>query len=332
MMGTQAGADISSLEAKLVRFLRRRGRGTHRGDLAATVRHCLADAVQQLHPRTARPDAGAASIAGSAARWAREGVALETVLGAYHEGIRQGLEFLADHTTAGDAPGDSAEQLLAGTQLMVRVLELVTVTASAAYLDEHRLVAREHQTAAQTLVSALLSGHGASALARRTGIAVAPAYQVVALAIPPHPDELDAGIGAVSAGRRKLRRVQAALAAPLGSRSLSLLSADGGTVLIPQDPVSAFAPSPAMTGEVLAVVGEAAEVALTAVVISGATERIPELAGRAHDVLEHIRGAGHPAGLYRITEGGEPDGGEADHGRYLPVADAAATVRIGRSA
>lgn len=331
MMGTQAGADISSLEAKLVRFLRRRRRGTHGGDLAATVRHCLAEAVQQLHPRTAHPGAGAASIAGSAARWAREGIALETVLGAYHEGIRQGLEFLADHATADDASDASAQQLLAGTQLMVRVLELVTVTASAAYLDEHRLVAREHQTAAQTLVSALLSGHGASALARRTGIAVAPAYQVVALAIPPHPDELDSGIGAVSAGRRKLRRVQAALAAPLGSRSLSLLSADGGTVLIPQDPVSAFAPSPAMTGEVLEVVGEAAEVALTAVVISGPTERIPDLAGRAHDVLEHVRGAGHPAGLYRITEGGETDSGEAGQWRYLPVA-AADAARFGRSA
>ncbi|TLG15756.1 transcriptional regulator [Nocardia cyriacigeorgica] len=330
-MGTQAGADISSLEAKLVRFLRRRRRGTHGGDLAATVRHCLAEAVQQLHPRTAHPGAGAASIAGSAARWAREGIALETVLGAYHEGIRQGLEFLADHATADDASDASAQQLLAGTQLMVRVLELVTVTASAAYLDEHRLVAREHQTAAQTLVSALLSGHGASALARRTGIAVAPAYQVVALAIPPHPDELDSGIGAVSAGRRKLRRVQAALAAPLGSRSLSLLSADGGTVLIPQDPVSAFAPSPAMTGEVLEVVGEAAEVALTAVVISGPTERIPDLAGRAHDVLEHVRGAGHPAGLYRITEGGETDSGEAGQWRYLPVA-AADAARFGRSA
>ncbi len=332
MMGTQAGADISSLEAELVRFLRRRRNGTSGGDLAATARQCLAEAVQQMHPRTARPGAGAASIAGSAARWAREGIALETVLGAYHEGIRQGLEFLADHTTADDAPDDSAQRLLAGTQLMVRVLELATVTASAAYLDEHRLVAREHQTAAQTLVSALLSGHGASALARRTGIAVAPAYQVVALAIPPHPDELDPGIGAISAGRRKLRRVQAALAAPLGSRSLSLLSADGGTVLIPQDPASAFAPSPAMTGEVLEVVGEAAEVALTAVVISGATERIPELAGRAHDVLEHVRGAGHPAGLYRITEGNDADSGETGQWRYLPVADAAAAARIGRSA
>ncbi|TLF77813.1 transcriptional regulator [Nocardia cyriacigeorgica] len=330
-MGTQAGADISSLEAKLVRFLMRRRRGTHGGDLAATVRHCLAEAVQQLQPRTARPGPGAETIAGSAARWAREGVALEAVLGAYHEGIRQGLEFLADHAAGEDAADDSAQQLLAGTQLMVRVLELVTVTASAAYLDEHRLVAREHQTAAQTLVSALLSGHGASALARRTGIAVAPAYQVVALAIPPHPDELDSGIGAVSAGRRKLRRVQAALAAPLGSRSLSLLSADGGTVLIPQDPVSAFAPSPAMTGEVLEVVGEAAEVALTAAVISGPTERIPELAGRAHDVLEHVRGAGHPAGLYRITEGGETDSGETGQWRYLPVA-AADAARIGRSA
>ncbi|WP_256673724.1 transcriptional regulator [Nocardia cyriacigeorgica] len=329
MMGTQAGTDISSPEAKLVRFLMRRRRGTNGADIAATVRHCLAEAVQQLQPCGARPGAGADAVAGSAARWAREGVALETVLGAYHEGIRQGLEFLADHADGNDG---AAAELLAGTQLMVRVLELVTVTASAAYLDEHRLVAREHQTAAQTLVSALLSGHGVSALARRTGIAVAPAYQVVALAIPPHPEERGAGIGAVSAGRRKLRRVQAALAAPLGSRSLSLLSADGGTVLIPQDAASAFAPMPTMTGEVLEVVGEAAEVHLTAAVICGSTERIPELAGRAHDVLDHIRGSGHPPGLYRITDGSETGGCDCAQMPHRPVVDAPNDVRIGRSA
>ncbi|WP_280232862.1 transcriptional regulator [Nocardia cyriacigeorgica] len=329
MMGTQAGADISGLEAELVRFLMRRRRSAAGGDIAATARHCLAEAVQQLQPRGARPGAGAAAVAGSAVRWAREGVALETVLGAYHEGIRQGLEFLADRA---DTDSGSAAELLAGTQLMVRVLELVTVTASAAYLDEHRLVAREHQTAAQTLVSALLSGHGVGALAKRTGITVAPAYQVVALAIPPHPDEHASGIGAVSAGRRKLRRVQAALAAPLGSRSLSLLSADGGTVLIPQDAASAFAPAPAMTGEVLEAVGEAAEVQLTAAVVCGATERIPELAGRAHDVLDHLRGSGHPPGLYRITDGGDTGGCDCAQSPRMPVVDPPNDVRIGRSA
>ncbi|WP_067834002.1 transcriptional regulator [Nocardia lijiangensis] len=301
MAGTQAGSGTKTLRTKLVEHLRYPARGVPPGDLATITRSCLADAMEALDPGTFAAPPEPAEIAGTAIHWAREGIALETVLGAYHDGIRTGLEFLA--AQAGDAGSD---QVVAGAGLIVRALEMVTVAASTAYVEEHRLVAKEHQTAAQTLVSALLSGHGVAQLARQTGISVAPTYQVVAVSIPPHSDELRPGGGA-TAGRRKLRRVQAALAKPLGSRALSLLSTEGGTVLVPIDDVSALTPL-AMTAEVLEVVSEAAEVPLTATITAGVRCRIPELVGRVHDLLGRIRAANRPPGLYPMADLGESIG------------------------
>lgn len=174
------------------------------------------------------------------------------------------------------------------------------MAASAVHIDEHRQVARERQTAAQTLVSAPLSGYGVTQLARQTGIAIAESYQVVALSIPPHEDERRPGIAAPTAARRELRRVQAALATPLGSRSLSLLSTDGGTILVPIDDASVRTPL-AMTAEVLELLSEAAEVPVTATVGSSDTARIPELAGRAHGLLGRLLVAGRPPGLYPMA-------------------------------
>ncbi|MET7772121.1 transcriptional regulator [Nocardia sp. NPDC005366] len=302
MVGMKAGSGIKTLESRLVDHLAYRPRGAAPGDLTGDLtrvtRNCLAAAVRTLGPRSSsvrQPD----EIAGSAVRWAREGVALETVLGAYHDGIRSGLEFLA-----AEVGHDDAEQVVAGTRLIVQALEMVTVAASAAYVEEHRLVAKEHQTAAQTLVSALLGGHGVAQLARQTGITIAPVYQVVAVSIPRHPDEPRSG-SADPAARRKLRRVQAALADPLGSRALSLLSTDGGTVLVPIETASALT-LPAMTAEVLELVSAVAEVPLIATVVSGRTERIPELAARAHELLDRVRADGRPPGLYPVAAVAEP--------------------------
>ncbi|MFI6169555.1 transcriptional regulator [Nocardia sp. NPDC051052] len=281
------------LASKLLDYLAPRAGSAPPGDVVTTTRDCVAAAVESLAPRTPPRAVQPPEIAGAATRWAREGVSLETVLAAYHDEIRSGLEFVAAHTEGDD--------VVAGAQLMLRVLEMVTLTSSTAYVDEHRLVAREHQTAAQTLVSALLGGHAVGELVSETGIAVAPAYQVVALSIPAHPDERRPGAGAAAA-RRKLRRVQAALADPLGSRALSLLSAAGGTVLVPTDVRPARIGAPAMTAEVLAMLTDAAAVPLTAVLATGTTPRIPELAARTHDLLDRIRAAGRPAGLYRVDE------------------------------
>lgn len=331
MAGTKAGSGITSLHSKLVAHLRIPGRGEPPGDLATITRTCLAEAVEVLEPH-ALVAAQPPRIAGSATRWAREGVALESVLGAYHDSLRSGLDFLAEHVGRADT-----EDLVTQTRLMVRALEMVTVAASAAYVEEHRMVAREHQTAAQTLVSALLSGHGVAQLARQTGIVVAPCYQVVAVSIPAHAEELRPG-GAASAGRRKLRRVQAALADPLGSRALSLLSTEGGTVLVPLDSATALTPL-AVTAEVLDLLSEAAEVPLTATFAAGATARVPELAGRAHEALSRLRAAGRPPGLYPLADSGDSIGGagespgcDENQAAGEPIVISANKTRIARSA
>lgn len=325
-MGRQPRTSTETLTSKLVAHLAGRSGRDASGDVATTARDCLASAVELIAPRPAPAAARPPEIAGFASRWAREGIALETVLAAYHDEIRSGLDFLAD-----EAADEQSDHFLAGARLAVRVLEMVTVAASTAYVDEHRAVAREHQTAAQTLVSALLGGHAVGELARATGIPIARSYQVVALGIPAHPDERRPATG-TDAARRKLRRVQAALADPLGSRALSVLSAAGGTVLVPLDDVPARTGTFAMTDDVLAIVGEAAEVPLTAAVATGRTARIPELAGRAHDLLDRLRAAGRPPGLYRVADAGETAGCELPQPGHMTVVASTDDRVIGRSA
>lgn len=325
MVGSRADSGTTDLESELVAHLRRRDRFAGAADVVTTVRHCLADIAEDLAPEPAAPAAAPPAVVAAAVRWAREGVALETVLTACHGCARDALEFLAERIA--DA-ALRAEAMVDGARLLVRVVEVVTTAAASAYLDEHRVVAREHQTSAQTMVAALLSGHGVAALARRSGIRVAPAYQVVALDIPPHAEERAGGFEAVSAARRKLRRVQAALGTPLGSRSLSLLRADGGTVLIPLESAQSVsggrATAGVMSAEVLQLVAEAAEVRPTAAVAAGTTAEVPELAGRAHDALDRLRASGQPPGLYRITD----ETSAADDGA---VADARQVHRLPRS-
>ncbi|MBF6175700.1 PucR family transcriptional regulator [Nocardia blacklockiae] len=288
----------SPLATKLAEHFRgdRPGPRTSAAGLTSGVRECLALALRALSASGPQEAAGLTELVGHAADWAREGIDLDTVLRAYHEAIRRGFEQVAAEQRCTPA------ELLAGTEDVLRVLETVTVATSSAYLDEHRLAARHHQTAAQTLVTALLSGHGREALARRTGITVAAAYQVVALSIPPHPGEQDPQLNTEGVARRKLRRLQSALAPVLGSRALSLLSVDGGTILVPVEDPAGLNGALAMTGDTLDVLSAAASVPLTATVVTGATERIPELAEQARELLELVRALERPPGLYRMAD------------------------------
>ncbi|MFJ1454966.1 PucR family transcriptional regulator [Nocardia sp. N2S4-5] len=285
------------LATKLAEHLRARPKsGPDTAGLTAGVRDCLVLTLRALSDPGPREAAQLAELVGRAAEWAREGIDLDTVLRTYHETVRRGFEQVAAEQRCGPA------ELLAGTEEMLRLLETVTVATSSAYLDEHRLAARHHQTAAQTLVTALLSGHGREALARRTGITVAGTYQVVALAIPPHPGERDPRLNTEGVARRKLRRLQSALAPVLGSRALSLLSVDGGTILVPVEDPTALNGGLAMTADTLDVLSAAASVPLTATVVTGATEDIPELAEQARELLELVRALGRSPGLYRMVD------------------------------
>ncbi|MBL1074712.1 helix-turn-helix domain-containing protein [Nocardia sp. 2] len=233
-------------------------------------------------------------VAAAAAAWAREGLGLDRVLLEYHEAVRDGLALAAaEPPTQGTVPAGRAE-------LLLRVLQTVTMATTSAFVEEYRLVARQHQTAAQTLIAALLSGHGRSALARRTGITVASKYQVVALSIPaPEPDDSHPG-----APLRRLRRVQAESASVLGSRALSLLTTAGGTILVPcDDNGGAELPGAfSVSADGLRILSLAAGVPLTAVVLSGSTDRIPDLAARAHELLELVHALGRPPGMYRLAD------------------------------
>ncbi len=86
---------------------------------------------------------------------------------------------------------------------------------------------------------------------------------------------------------------------PLGSRALRLLSDGGGTILVPIDEISVLTP---FAPEVLEQVSEAAEVSLTAVMASGETARIPELAGSAQERLVQLLAEGCALGLSRLAE------------------------------
>ncbi|RDI55857.1 PucR family transcriptional regulator [Nocardia mexicana] len=290
----------SDLSARLAEyFLRERPAPDSRGsgaDLTAGVRDCLALALGVLSAPGPQDAARLSELVGRAAAWAREGIDLDTVLRTYHETVRRGFDHVAAEQRCGPA------ELLSGTEQVLRLLETVTVATSSAYLDEHRLAARHHQTAAQTLVTALLSGHGREALERRTGITVADSYQVVALSIPPHPGERDPRLNVEGVARRKLRRLQSALAPVLGSRALSLLSVDGGTILVPVEDSPALTGGLAMTADTLDVLSAAASVPLTATVVAGATESIPDLAEQAGELLELVRTLGRPPGLYRMAD------------------------------
>ncbi|MFC9994101.1 PucR family transcriptional regulator [Nocardia sp. NPDC127526] len=268
------------------------------GELDARIRECLAPAARAVCAPDPRDTEWLIELAAAAATWAREGVELDRVLLEYHEAIRGGLELAAgQHPGEGGVPVSRAETLL-------RLLQTVTVATTAAFVDEYRFVAREHQTAAQTLVAALLSGHSRSALARQAGIAIAATYQVVALSIPAPPITDDPRVNMETEALRRLRRLQSAFAPVLGSRALSLLTTAGGTILVPCDAAAGreLGDVFAMDADALRSLSEAAAAPLTAVVLSGPADHIPELATRAHELLDLVRALDRSPGVYRMAD------------------------------
>lgn len=256
-----------------------------RGDITKLTRSCLGLVAEMFDRRTVPGDEQFGEVREAAAQWAREGVPLSTILRGYHEGVR-----IAFGLVTAPARADDVDELLVATDLMLELLEAVTAAVADAYVDEQHLVAKEHQTAAQTLASALLSGRGSSALARQAGIPIADAYQVVALSLSEHPDERDQRVDAHVAARRKLRRLQSALATVFASRALALLSTKGGTMLI----LAGDGGDATMTAETLARLAEAAEVPLTATVVASGTDEVPESADQAHELLNLVRVGGKP--------------------------------------
>ncbi|NEW37928.1 PucR family transcriptional regulator [Nocardia cyriacigeorgica] len=262
-----------------------------RGEVTEVTRYCLALIAEMFDRRTLPEDKAFTEVRSAAAQWAREGVPLGTIVRAYHEGVRIAFGLVTARAAANDV-----DEVIAATDLILELLEALTVAVSDSYAHEQQLVAREHQTATQTLASALLSGRSHAALALQSGIPVAERYQVVALFIPPHPDERDLRVDTRVAARRKLRRVQSELAVVFESTVLALLSPQGGTLLIPLDG------EVELTDDVLVRLSTAAEVPVTAAMVASTTGEVPEAADQAHELLGLVRAGERPAGLYQMTD------------------------------
>ncbi len=262
------------------------------GDVTQVTLTCLRMAIEMLDEQTLPNDTQLNQIRESAAQWAREGVPLDTIIHTYHEGIKVGFDLVS-----AQAGSEDLQDLVSAFKLVMKLLDTFTVAVATAYVDEQRLVASQHQSATQTLMSALLSGHTASAVARQTGIAIANRYQVVSISIAPHPDELDPRVNTKIAARRKLRRVQSALATMFNSRALTLLSNSGGTVLVPADP-----DLPLLTTELLEDLSLHAEAPIIATQSTGPTEKIPDLSDETHDLMDLVRAIRRPPGLYEMQD------------------------------
>nr|WP_206038256.1 helix-turn-helix domain-containing protein [Rhodococcus sp. HNM0569] len=261
------------------------------GDVTNVTLGCIKLAAAMLDKGRLPEDDDLDDFRTACGQWAREGIPLETVLEVLHEGFRLGWRQVAEY-----AGSDDVRAVADGGDMIVSMLSLTTQAATTAYLAELRVVASEHHTAVHTLVTALLSGQSSSAMARHCGIEVAGAYAVLAVHLPPHADELRSSVHTQVAARRKLRRVQAELAKLCGRTALSLLSTDGGTILIPGSPDAGW------IDRLVAALSVAGEVEVTAAAAQADREDIPAASERVHELLDLASHLGREPGVYRMSD------------------------------
>ncbi|MFE9322133.1 PucR family transcriptional regulator [Nocardia sp. NPDC052278] len=257
-------------------------------DVKAVVRICLGWLIQCVNGDALPTETDRLAIA--AAGCTREGIPVDTVLHAVHEGFKVGLDLIFARTGPADVLG-----VVRGTTTVLELSKLITATVSKAYVREHKAVAAEQQTAAHSLTSALLAGHLDSAAARESGLPIADEYSVLAVAIPAHPDESHPKLDGQVVARRKLRRLQAALATIFGGTALSLLSVDGGTILVPStaDPE---------LDDLVQRMSSATQVPLTVAVVTARPDEVPTAARHAHELLDTVQQLELEPGAYRFTE------------------------------
>ena len=240
----------------------------------------------------------------SAARRAEERVPLDSVLTAYHIGGRIGWRALAD-----EAKADEREQLDQIAEDVMTYIQRVTGAVASAYMEEQQHIYGEQRDARRMLTEALLTGRRdddptwpPQSQARRAGVHLASGYLVLALQIEPTEDEQTPGVTGAVAGRRKVRRVQAALDRMAGEPVLTLLEPDGGPVLFP---VGEDAASEALAGgaELVEELEHAAGGQVRAGIAWGRGVDGAAAAGlEAREILQLAERLGRPHGAYRLDD------------------------------
>ncbi|MEV0686214.1 helix-turn-helix domain-containing protein [Nocardia sp. NPDC050378] len=260
------------------------------GDVTTVTRVCLELTRSMLDGRDL--PGRVERVQAAAADWAREGIPIDTIHHAVHEGFKLGFDLVITNVTNHDY-----DTVVGVARRLMDAQDMITSAVSAAYVRELRAVVSEHHTAVHTLTSALLGGQNTSTMARECGIEVADEYHVMALELPPHPEESEPGLNAKVVARRKLRRVQAELANRCDGKVLSLLSVDGGTLLLPATEFT----EPELD-DLIVHLSTAAQVPVRAVVMSAAPGEIPRAAEQVHELVEIVHRLGGPSKIYRPHE------------------------------
>jgi hypothetical protein len=219
------------------------------------------------------------------------------VLSAYHVGGRVCWEVLV-----AEAGPDEQDALIVAAGRVMRYIQQTTGAVAAAYIEERQSIYGEERDALRALASALLNGEPADALAARVGIAVAPAYVVLNIAVGQHADEVDSAAGSTIAARRKLRRVQGRLERWASQPVLGLLEPSGGPVLLATTPEDVSRLLGGLDGLVNELTNAAAAPVSFGTALATTVADLPSAARQAADILRLAVGMGRPPGRYVLQD------------------------------
>jgi hypothetical protein len=247
------------------------------GDIARVTEHVLREFAVVLGTGDLPSADELRFVRESAARRAEEGVPIDVVLTAYHVGIQVVWEALVPV-----ARPEEVSNVLALNALALRYLQLVTPAVSAGYLDERQTTFDDERSARHALLAGLLDG----------SVTASGPYVVLALHVPPHPDELLTEVDAAIAGRRKLRRLRTELERHSREPVLSSLGVDGGLALLPGEDLP--------LDRIVADVTRAAGVPLAVAAVAAPPSGVADAARLAREVLAVALPSG--PGLYRLND------------------------------
>ncbi|QKW40863.1 helix-turn-helix domain-containing protein [Actinomadura sp. NAK00032] len=254
------------------------------GDIAGIVQHSLRQFADVLERRRPAAPEEFGDQRDSAALRAEEEVPLDAILSAYQIGAAMAWEEL----TAGARPADlPALQEALGYFLDFQRLLLSAV--SSAYLEVRQIIDSQEHGGRHALMTALLGGDTA-------GHRPAARYAVLTLAFAPHPDEAGTGQRARIAARRKIRRIRTALDEVADEPALTALDSAGGTALLP------FSAGWDVLHELVARAAKCADTDVTAAAEITGPAGVPAAAMRTAEVMDLVRRAARPPGLYRLAD------------------------------
>lgn len=231
----------------------------------------------------------------AAAHRAQEQVPLAAVLAVYHIAARVGWESLIEIA----APDEFDEVLAAGPHVLRYLQEIVPAVAGV-YLEERQAIHGEERETRRALVSALLTGQPAGALAARAQVQVAGAYVLLRLRLKT-TEEAAPTAGAAMTARRRVRQIQAVLDEYAGGPVLGTFDGHGGIALLPATPDTVDDVLSGLSDVVTKVRGS-----VDVDVVAGAAgapdiASVPAAAAQASEIADLAAGLARPPGSTCLT-------------------------------